>query len=619
MKFILKIIESKLLSKTSIFFAIAIISIQIFISSCANMAAPSGGPKDETPPEIVSIEPANYSTNFNKQNIEITFDEYIQLKSIDKQLIISPPFDEKPEIKIKGKTLYIDLNNKLIDSTTYTLNFGNSIVDNNEGNVYENFMYVFATGDEIDSLSVKGNIKDAFSMKAAENVYVMLYANLYDSVPYKELPLYVARTSKTGDFVFNNIRKDTFLIFALKDANQNFLFDQPTEAIAFLDSFIIPQANIIQVIDTIKIAIDTIKTKNDSLNIADSLISSDSLETVIYRDSIITKNQTELLPDNIELFLFEEYVKRQYLVNTQRTKPGKCEFFFYVPLKDSLSIVPLNFEEYENYFLYEKNATNDSITLWLSDTNISKQDTLSFSIRYLKEDSTNTQILFTDTVDFKYREIKKDYDFVNSLKIKLNIKNNRLINLNKQLLLECSNPIKNIDSSQIILSHIVDSVEIRDKFQLLRDTTNFRTYTILKKWAENTDYKLFINQNTFTDIFGFSNDSIELNFSTQKLEYYGNIILNLSAVDTNSIIQLLSADDKILRQFNIVSEKTIEIKYLQPVEYKFKAIIDENRNKKWDTGNYLKKIHPEKVILYPQTTKIRSNWDFELNWELKKE
>ncbi len=580
------------------------------------MSAPSGGPKDETPPKIVNSLPENFTTNFDEQIIEITFDEYFQLKNAEKQLIISPPLDEKPEIKIKGKTLHINLNNELNDSTTYTLNFGNSIVDNNEGNIYENFMYVFSTGDEIDSLSVKGVVNEAFTMKAAESIYVMLYANIYDSVPYKELPLYVSRTSKEGNFTFNNIRSDTFLIFALKDANSNYLFDQPNEAIAFLDSFIVPYSNVIEKIDTIKIPIDTIKIEIDSLNITDH---SDSLENfeVVYMDSIVVKKITEFFPDNIELFLFEEQNKKQYLVNTARSIPGSCQFFFYLPLKDSITLSPLNFEEKENFYSYESNLTNDTITIWISDTNISKLDTLSFLLDYFKEDSTNTLILFTDTVHFKYKKDKKDKDNLNSLSIEFNVKNNRMMDLNKKLKMNCSNPIDNIDSSQIVLSHLIDSVEIFDKFLFFGDSANSRQFSISKKWEENTKYKLFINQNCFTDIFGLTNDSIEISFTSQELEFYGNIILNISGIDTNSIVQLLRLDDKVLQEFELSSDQTIEIKYLRPIEYNLKTIIDRNRNEKWDTGNYLKNIQAEKVIIYNETTKIRSNWDFEINWDLK--
>ncbi len=210
------------------------IAIILWLTSCAQVVAPTGGQKDVTPPEIISIYPPNSSINFNASSVEIEFDEYIKLNKIDEQLLISPPLKYKLVTKIKGKSLILELKDTLLENTTYVLNFGNTIVDINEGNKLENFNYVFSTGNEIDSLTVSGKVVDAFSLKAEEEVLVMLYKTpIEDSTPYFKLPNYISRTDKNGDFKLTNIGSGTYQLIALADANKNYLYDQPTEKIGF--------------------------------------------------------------------------------------------------------------------------------------------------------------------------------------------------------------------------------------------------------------------------------------------------------------------------------------------------------------------------------------------------
>ena len=207
--------------------------------SCANIVSPTGGPKDITPPVILKSNPANFSYSVNPKLIKIDFDEFIVLKDIASQVIISPFVKNSPEIKTKGKSIIIDIKDTLKPDFTYSITFGNSITDNNEGNILKNYRYVFSTGNAIDTLVVKGIIKNALSLKAEKNIYCFLYNNIYDSVPYKETPTYITQTNETGEFLFTNIKSGSYKIFALNDLNTNFLFDQPNEQIGFIDSLII--------------------------------------------------------------------------------------------------------------------------------------------------------------------------------------------------------------------------------------------------------------------------------------------------------------------------------------------------------------------------------------------
>jgi hypothetical protein len=211
----------------------------IFLLSCASPKAPTGGPKDETPPAIISEESTpNKQTFFKDNKVTITFDEWISLKEVNTQLVISPFLQESPEVTMKGKSIIINLPDSLKAETTYTFNFGNAIADLNEGNILENFSFTFSTGAVLDSSKVSGNVIDVVTMKPAENIWVMLYPVGEDSAVYKHKPDYVAKTNKEGKWSMENIRPDSFNVVALKDDNLNFLYDQETELFGWRDEIV---------------------------------------------------------------------------------------------------------------------------------------------------------------------------------------------------------------------------------------------------------------------------------------------------------------------------------------------------------------------------------------------
>ncbi len=226
----------------SFFIVINISIILLLISSCAQIVSPGGGKKDITPPQVVRYSPDSAQLNFKSRSIEITFDEFVQLKDLNSQLIISPPLENEPDINLKNKKLIIDLNKKdsLKPNTTYCISFGNAIQDLNENNPIDNFRYIFSTGTYIDSLFVKGKVENAFDHKTEKGVLVMLYSDLRDSMVYKKLPEYFAKTKEDGTFQINNIRNGKYRIIALKDGNANYKYDGETESIGFVDTLINP-------------------------------------------------------------------------------------------------------------------------------------------------------------------------------------------------------------------------------------------------------------------------------------------------------------------------------------------------------------------------------------------
>lgn len=244
----MKYLNRKMLKSLSNFIFIAVISFVLV--NCANRGTPSGGDKDITPPVILKSIPENYSVNFNVKEIKIYFDEYIKIKDLQKQLIISPPMDPEPEItplSSASKYITIKIFDTLQPNTTYAFNFGESIVDNNEGNPYPFYRYVFSTGDYIDSLSVKGKIVDAVNRKPDEFVSVLLYdidSTFTDSIIYKQKPKYITNTlDSTTTFKLENLKAGTYLIIALKEEYNNYTFQQKTDKIGFLKDFITVSAD----------------------------------------------------------------------------------------------------------------------------------------------------------------------------------------------------------------------------------------------------------------------------------------------------------------------------------------------------------------------------------------
>lgn len=213
--------------------------------TCANRGRPSGGDIDKEPPLITKVVPENFSTNFKGNEIRIYFDEFVRMKNLQKQLIISPPMNTEPTItplSAASKYIKIVINDTLEDNTTYAFNFGQSIVDNNEDNPYDYYRYVFSTGEVIDSLSVKGTIIDAEKLKPDTFVSVMLYeldSTYTDSTVYKEKPKYITNTlDSLTTFSIDNIKEGQYKLIALKDENGNFTYEQKSDKIGFYEDVV---------------------------------------------------------------------------------------------------------------------------------------------------------------------------------------------------------------------------------------------------------------------------------------------------------------------------------------------------------------------------------------------
>lgn len=589
------------------------------------MGSISGGPTDEDPPNVVASKPANYSVNFSGSKIEITFDEYITLNNVNQTLVVSPPMKEKPEIKLKNKTIIITLFDELKENTTYTLNFGNSIEDNNERNVLENFEFVFSTGPLLDSLAIEGSIVSAFNLKPSKEPFIiMLYDKLEDSIPMQELPLYIGRSDKEGKFRINNLKADTFKLFALNDLNYNYLFDLPNENIAFYDSliYLFPEYLDPYVPDTTHT--DTIISAKDSISVSGlERKKKEAYEKKKAKYTQLTEEKRDpaLSPFHVDLFYFEEDKRIQYLTDNERKEERHIFLSFNLPHIEDLSFTGLNFDK-KDWYYEEANLSRDTFNLWIRDEDLINSDSLQLLLIYNSTDSLKNIMEIRDTMEFITKpvrqvkgkaetEVKKPELIVNT------IFNNGIQDLNKDLFFQFNYPVEKIDSSEIFFYSLEDSVETEEVFNLRRDTLSLRYYYLHHSWKSKKKYGLFIEPGAFTDIYGHTNDSIKVGFSTQDSEYYGTLLVNTRNVYCPLVVQLMDDKELLLEERFIESDTIVTYSYLKPGNYKIKYIYDRNINHKWDTGEYLKKQQPEKVAYYEGEITVRSNWEMEIKWDIK--
>ncbi len=616
--------EVTMKTRRNSFYYIWLIGFPLIFGYCAKMGSITGGPKDEDPPEVVGSKPENYSTNFTGNRIEITFNEFISLNNVNQELIISPPLKGKPDIRLRGKTIQINLEGDYRENVTYTLNFGNSIEDVNERNILENFEFVFSTGNSLDSLSVEGAIVNSFNLQPSEDPFIiMVYDNLDDSIPMKEIPVYIGRSDKKGNFRINNMKADTFRIFALKDLNYNYIYDLPNEMIAFYDSliYLFPDSLLT------KVPVNEKKSYSDSLHILlDDTIQIKEPEldsTVFTHDSTdqIPVLKTVLKPYYMDLFFFEEDRRMQYLTDDGRKEDRHIFLAFNLPVKEKLDVQGLNFSA-EDWYYEEANLSRDTFNLWIKDMDLIKSDTLSLLVNYPGTDSLGNYTTVKDTIDMITRtrpgrtvseEVKKPELIIKT------IANNSKIDIHKRIFISFSYPVSEVDTSKIVLYSVVDTLETEADFLIESDTLSLRNRYLARQWESKMKYRLFAEPGAFIDIYGNVNDSLQLNFSVQDEEHYGVLHVKTQNVPCPLIVQLMDEKEYVKEEKYIDSDAVLTFTYLNPGRYKVKYLYDTNTNQRWDTGNYLMGRQPEKVEYYDGEIVIRSNWEMEINWEMKRD
>lgn len=565
---------------------------------CAQQVAPTGGPKDETPPKILEETPANLSTNFTGNRIEIAFDEFIQLKSPSEQIIISPPLAKQPNYQLKKRSLIIKFEQELAENTTYTINFGEAIRDNNEGNILANFTYVFSTGTVLDSMQLKGKLVDAVTGEPEEGALVMLYKNDIDSLPIDTTPDYFTRSDESGRFTIKNIANQNYKIFALQDENANYKFDAPTEKIGFIDSIVEPYFPPKPAVpDTV--VVDSAKT--ESLTIKEP---SDSTE------SKTEKLSASVLINDYEMRMFVEEDTTQFLKKSYCDYFGKFVFVYNRPVESfNANLIDLSFKKQWN--LIDINPPQDTVTVWVTDV---IPDTVTFIV------SPNGSMIDTVELVMKSLEeaVKPKKSFGKSKKkpetfeLKATISpKNRSPKPGSPLLISWSHPILGMDISRMKLYE--DSLRVL--YDIQTQDPALRKFEISYQWKKDKKYQLLILDSAFTDLYSFWNDTIESTFTGTDKDAFGSLSLKIKENPAEQIIvELVNSAGKLISREITQEAGLIQFKQLDPGNYRIDLITDLNLNGRWDSGRYSEKTQPEPIRVLQNNAEVRQNWDLELEW-----
>lgn len=587
----------------SLYYIFIIIAAAVMYS-CANIGNPSGGPIDKTPPIFMRSNPTPNAVNVKDRKIEIFFDEIVTLKDPSTKIIVSPAQTEMPRMSALGRKVTVELVDSLLPNTTYTIDFSNSIQDNNEGNAIDNFAFAFSTGSVIDSMRVSGYVLDSRTLEPMQSVVVGLQSNLADSAFHKEKLQRVALTNDRGQFTIRNVSPGSYHIFALKDLDRDYKFGNPTEDIAFLDSIIVPSIGSREAADTVY---------NDLNEI----------------DTIMRATRPAYFPNDILLSMFNEDRKSQYLANNLRVDSTRISLTFAAASDTlpSLSIVGRN-DVPDQWYTLERSQTNDTLTYWIRPPHLVSADTLMVATTYLRTDTASNLSWGTDTLKFTFQrqkaKKKKKNEETDSLEqirfMELHPLANGTQEVYAPLLLQTGTPIERYSREAFHLQRKLQNDTIfypaEIKSIALRDSTLNRRDLMLKvDWEPGAAYTLAVDSLAMTDIYGLQTKPLKVDFNVRKMEEYGNIVFNIPAVRGSAIVELLDGTEKIVLRAPVKNHRA-ELLNLLPGKYYARLFIDRNGNGKYDTGNYDMHLQPEETVYYPGAINLKKNWDVEQTWDI---
>ena len=557
----------------------------LFSHGCANTTkAPSGGRKDTIPPLIEKVVPAMASTGVpvHDTRFVFTFDEYVKVKDIN-GILLSPPLSKAPKYRLKGKSLILWFEEDLRENTTYTISFTDAIQDNNEGNLFPGFTYVFSTGSVVDSMMVTGLVQDCNTLMPVKGATVLLYKDHADSAVFLHRPDAAVKTDDWGFFCLRNIQDTLYRLYAIKDANNNRMYDPDSELIAFVDSLIRPKTVV-----------------NDSLP-----------EAMIYdmKDTVACRaRKTEY-----ELSLFREKPSKQLIMNKVRLTDRSGYITFMAPKAhiDTLWMAGIPSDRLITQF----NIQRDSLELWVNDRR-RLPDTLHLYVQYRKTDTLGVLQPFTEHVRLAKEKPEENKAGAGAIapraaagrpaaqdtvcKLKLTVAPETVEQVGFSLEFDYPIIYESFDSVRF-WSVNPRQQQAEGTFTVERDTTNLRRYTLRPQEVLRPGYEYFMKlpHRGFRDINGFYNDSTQVSVTLPSDEKLSALNLQVSGVENKYIVDLL--DEKhsgVLRTYVISEPCTLAFPYLKAGKYSIRITEDINRNAIVDSGSLLEHRPPEKVKFY---------------------
>lgn len=571
--------------RNSIIKFLILISALYFCYSCANTTTPPmGGIKDTIPPVLLKVLPDSGMVNFPVQDgrIELRFDEYVVVNEPLKNIYISPPLSKNPEAKIRGKSIYISFPDKLDSAVTYTLNFGNAIADNNEGNLFGSYIYPFSTGKYLDSLMTSGTIVNSQSLLPVPDVTIAFYKDHSDSVLYKSLPDAIAKSDKFGYFLVRNISPVKYRVFAFTDKNNNNKYEPEGEEVAFLDTLF-----------------------NPTLVIKDNL---KELTKVSEKDTLIAMSR----PSELNLYLFKEDPEKHFIREAKRLQHRMTYVKFSAP---NATVNSVKFKGIDtSSLLHEFNVRRDSLVIWITDTTLVVSDSLDLMVNYMKTDSLNNLTPFTE--EFKLVYVRPKKESVKDIRSRQNplIKEKRHDLLEFEMKADATlfesdgirlifpSPLSKLTRDSLKLEYKAPRGETGSiKYNIITDSLYSRIITIMpaERILPGYEYTLRAKTGTFKDIYKQTNDSAFVSVKLPNDDALSKLTLDINGAVDYYIVDLTNITrDKVFRSYKISKDSKLEFPYLQKGEYSIRITQDINGNGIIDTGSLSARKQPEKVRLY---------------------
>lgn len=593
----------------------------LLIVACASIGSPDGGIYDEIPPKVISSSPADRSISVSARKMQIRFDEYIKLENANEKVIVSPPQLEPANIRAEGKSVKITLYDSLQENTTYTIDFGDAIVDNNEGNPMGNYTYSFSTGTEIDTMEVSGAVLNAQDLEPVKGMLVGLYPldSLFsDSILSTKPFARVSRTNGSGRFSIKGVKPGKYRAFALEDKDGDFLFSQKSERIAILQDTFTTSCKWDLRMDT---------TWRDST----------------HYDSICAVPYVHYYPDDLVLNVFLEEGQDQHLLKLERPDPDILRLFFTAPA-DTLPIIRgLNFDE--NCLVADASLRYDTITYWITDTAFTHhEDTMKFELTFMETDSLGVLQLHTEMHEEvpkqTWQKIQKDkqkqiQDWKKQLEkrmkkskeplppeenpyekvfLELAAKPGGNIDPNQNIHYVAKQPIASADTTKMHLYVKEDTNWLPEPFLFLPDR-DVKSYTLYAEWEQKRQYRFTIDSAAVVGVMGEKIKAIKNEFTVRSEDDYGSLFVHVMLPDTTRIIvQLLNRSDKCVAEVVAGSDGRADFFFLKPGDYYMRCYVDNDYDKEWDTGKYADARQPEMVFYFPKPIRIKAKWDVEQDW-----
>lgn len=599
---------------------IAVVALPILVQ-CATIGTPEGGPKDTLPPVVLGVYPKSYTTNFTDKKIEILFDEYIQLKDQQKELYTSPEMKKKPTLLMRGKTLHVEIkDDSLKPNTTYAIEFGATISDNNEGNPLHGYRYVFSTGAEIDSLVMSGYTEDSEKVDSLGRTFIYFFEadSLpdivdYDSTMFNFKPHKIARSQKNGIFIAQNLRPVDYRIYAFYDNNDNQLYEPGEDKIGFLD-----------------------RTYNPA----------EMEPFYVWYDSI--RRYPSADPQLYFRLFVDESFSRQTLKEKLRPDQHKVELYFGAKHPDIRSI-KFDGVRAEDIIYEPVSARGDTLYLWLRTPSAQLPDTLKGEIVYFKHDSirqlqeereelklhwrlieTKEQEKERERLERERRKAEENgTEWVEPpvpSKFKMtSYKQTAEVNPEEDLAVEFATPLTRFDSASIRLlswSELGDT--IRERFHFIPDTLSPRKFRMRSDWSPLRKYELFIPTDALADITGEGNDSLKMSLTVADKEKFAvvNLTVQPRKEEYRYVVQFVdSKSNKVVRTVKDLSSGTYTVNYVEPTDLKIRIIEDMNHNGRWDGGNMVEHRQSERSEFYKdangeETFTAKTGWEFDITLDM---